>query len=47
MVLAALISFAVLLVAWIASPADEKRLRVVTTPEPAATAPREQVIEAA
>ncbi|HLY35308.1 MAG TPA: hypothetical protein VKU35_01185 [Candidatus Limnocylindria bacterium] len=47
MVLAALISFGILLVAWIASPTEEVRLRVIRTPEPTATASREQVVEAA
>lgn len=48
MVLAGLISFGILLVAWIASPSDEPRLRLlVTQEEPAAASPLEPIVEAA
>ncbi|MDP9270516.1 MAG: hypothetical protein M3P14_06015 [Chloroflexota bacterium] len=47
MILAALISFAILLIAWILAPAHEKRRRLMAADEPTTTTSREVVGEVA
>jgi hypothetical protein len=47
MILAALISFAILLIAWILAPTDERRRRMMAADEPTTTTSREIVGEVA